>query len=68
MTEAKEYFIEKREGERVRIGINEYQGKEYIDIRVFYENDAGEWSPTKKGITLPPEKLDELKDALSKLA
>jgi hypothetical protein len=63
----KEVFIEKREGERIRIGFNEFEDREYIDIRQYYENEEGEWRPTKKGVTLPTDKLEELKEAIGRL-
>lgn len=67
MAKIKEVFIEKHECERIRIGINEYEGKEYIDIRQFFQIEEGEWRPTKKGFTLPLDKLAELKEAIEQL-
>ena len=63
----KEIWIEKREGENVRVAINEYQGRTYLDIRQHFENQDGEWKPTQKGVTIPVDKIDELKDALDNL-
>lgn len=57
MTNGDEYglpiyiFPENKKGERIQIGLNEYRGHEYIDIRLFYNSD-GEHKPTPKGITL----------------
>lgn len=65
---ANEVFIDKREGERIRLGLNEFQGKEYVDIRQFYQVEDGEWRPTKKGVTLPTDKWPEFRDAVGKLA
>ena len=67
MSETKEVFVEKREGERIRIGYNTYEDKEYIDIRQFYQNEEEEWKPTKKGVTIPTELLSELKEAIAAL-
>ena len=50
------------------IAESEYQGREYIDIRSHYVNDKGELSPTRKGITLPPGKLNEFAASLSAFA
>ncbi len=53
--------------EEVQISINEYRGKKYLDLRVYYTTDDGlNWSPTKKGVTFSPDKLNELKDAVEK--
>ncbi len=51
--------IERNETEVVRVGVEEYKGRKYVDIRIYFENDAGEWKPTKKGVTVSPEKMAE---------
>ncbi len=51
--------------EEIHIQINEYKGKQYLDLRVYYTTDDGiNWNPTKKGVTFPPDKLEELKQAV----
>ena len=51
--------------ERIEVSINEYKGKKYLDLRTFYTTDDGEsWFPTKKGITVSPDNLEMLKDAI----
>lgn len=51
--------------EEIQIAINEYRGKQYLDLRVYYTTDDGlNWNPTKKGVTFSPEKLIELKTAI----
>jgi len=51
--------------EEIHIQINEYKGKKYVDLRVYYTTDDGiNWSPTKKGVTFPPDKLEEVKAAI----
>ena len=53
--------------EEIQISINEYRGKKYLDLRVYYTTDDGlNWNPTKKGVTFSPDKLSELKDAIEK--
>lgn len=40
----------------IRIQINEFKGKEYLDIRKFYKDlDTEELKPTRKGISMPLE-------------
>lgn len=46
--------------DRIIVAVKEFKGKGYIDIRTHFENDKGEWIPTKKGITLAPDNVDEL--------
>lgn len=51
--------------EEIHIQINEYKGKKYLDLRVYYTTDDGlNWNPTKKGVTFPPDKLEEVKQAI----
>ena len=53
------HIIEKSSHEQVRIGINEYKGVEYIDIRSFYDASDG-FRPSRKGITIPTRLYGEL--------
>lgn len=51
--------------EQMQIAINEYKGKSYLDMRIFYTTDDGAtWLPTKKGVTCSPENIETLKDAI----
>jgi hypothetical protein len=50
--------------DKIIVALKEFKGKEYIDIRTHFENDEGDWIPTKKGITLTPDSLDEMIDLL----
>ena len=51
--------------EQLQISINEYKGKSYLDLRIYYTTDDGlNWLPTKKGVTVSPENLELLKDAI----
>ena len=51
--------------EEIQIAINEYRGKKYLDLRVYYTTDDGlNWNPTKKGVTFSPDRLSDLKTAI----
>lgn len=51
--------------EKLQISINEFKGKSYLDMRIFYTTDEGAtWLPTKKGVTCSPENIGMLKDAI----
>ncbi len=52
--------IQKTGTDRIIVTVKEFKGKTYIDVRNFFENDEGEMVPTKKGVSLTPENLDEL--------
>jgi hypothetical protein len=46
--------------DKIIITLKEFKGKQYIDIRTYFENQEGEWIPTKKGISLTPDNVDDL--------
>jgi len=53
--------------EEVRVEITEYQGRGYINLRVFFEASHGlnqDWRPSHKGLTLAVELLPELKKSI----
>ncbi len=60
--------IEKSPTERIRVSVNEYEGHEYIDCRVWFKNEERSWIPTKKGITLNYSNIYEAIDGLKKAA
>ena len=60
------YEIQRNPTEKLIIQKNEFKGKEYIDIRIFYE-DEGEYKPTKKGVTFDPDQIDEVIKALESI-
>ena len=43
--------IRKNKSEVIRIQLNEYKEHKLIDLRVWYEDEEGEYKPTKKGIS-----------------
>lgn len=57
--------IDKGLGNRIHIRISEFKDRDYLDIRNYYEDEAGEWKPTRKGIAVPVEFYDELMDGLA---
>jgi hypothetical protein len=52
--------------EEVRIELSEYKGSTYLNIRAWIKGDNGEFLPTRKGITLNCELLQDLLSALQK--
>ncbi len=53
--------------EQLQISINSYKEKKYLDLRIYYTTDDGaNWNPTKKGVTVSPDNLVTLKDAVEK--
>ena len=57
--------IPRGSAEQLQISINEFKGKSYLDMRIFYTTDEGaSWLPTKKGVTCSPENIGVLKEAI----
>ncbi|MBU0710948.1 transcriptional coactivator p15/PC4 family protein [bacterium] len=53
---------------QIRISRDDYQGKEYVDIREFFLAEDEEFRPTKKGVKFSLDLLDEIIDGLSELS
>jgi hypothetical protein len=61
------YTFPKNATEEIRASVSTYKGKQYLDLRVFYQGDDGEYHPSKKGISIAPDLLAELEEAIRKL-
>lgn len=59
------FVVDKDAFEEIRISLNEFRGKSYVDIRL-YSNYAGRRVPSKKGLTIPVAILPALIDGLTK--
>lgn len=54
--------------QQVQIRLNEFKGKRYLDLRTFYLDENEEvYKPTRKGVSIPVELFEDLKDALKKV-
>lgn len=58
--------ITKNPTEEVRISLTSYHGYDLVDIRVYFQDDHGEWRPTKRGVSLSTDAVAELRDAIVK--
>ena len=58
--------LERNATEVVRVSTEEFKGRKYIDIRIYFKNDEGEWKPTKKGVTIQPDRIGDLISLLNK--
>jgi hypothetical protein len=54
------HIISKNKKDQIRIGLNEYKGRQYLDVRQFYLAGENDWKPTGKGITMPVDLYPEL--------
>ena len=57
--------IEKNSRESIVVSETEYKGSKYVDVRIFYKETNGSLKPTRKGVSIRPEKVSELLAALS---
>ena len=53
--------------EEVRSSLTVFKGKQYVDLRVYYKGEDGEFRPSKKGLTISLDLFPELEEAVSKL-
>jgi predicted SpoU family rRNA methylase len=58
--------IEKNAKEKIRVSIEEYKGHKFVDCRVYWKDKDENWKPSRKGIALNDETLDEVIKALKK--
>jgi hypothetical protein len=59
-------FWKNRRGDAVFVQIKSYEGVVFCDIRQFFQNDAGQNCPTKKGLAISLRHLPELIALLGK--
>ena len=48
----------------LRISLSEFKGGQYVNVRIHYMDDKGDWKPTKKGVTLTPDMMKQVHDAI----
>jgi hypothetical protein len=57
--------IRKSGNELVRVTVDEYRGRQVLDVRVWAVAESGEVIPTRRGVTIAVERLPELVRALT---
>jgi hypothetical protein len=63
----KPIIIEKNPLEQLRIQRREYQGHDFVDLRLYFLGDDKQWHPTRKGITIHPDAWGDFMAALAKV-
>ncbi len=48
----------------LRISLSEFKGGQYVNIRIHYIDDVGDWKPTRKGVTLTPDMMKQVYEAI----
>ena len=59
--------FEKNATEVVRVSLREFRGRKLVDVRVYYTDDAGEYRPTRKGVSLAVDGYLEFRNAVARL-
>ena len=57
---------QKNSQEEFRFSITNFKGREYADIRIFYEKD-GDYFPSKKGITVSLDTWNDFRNCIEQL-
>ena len=59
--------IQKNSLDSIEVAFKEYKSAVYLDIRTYSQfNGQAQKQPTKRGITLKPDQIHELREALEK--
>ncbi len=53
--------------EEIRVSITEFKRRQYLDLRLYFKADNGDYLPSKKGLTLSMDLVDELETAVRML-
>jgi len=61
--------MEKNEVESIRIQTKTHSGQQYVDLRVWYVDEYGEYHPSRKGFTFPATtaKVERFAEAIEAL-
>jgi hypothetical protein len=54
--------------EQLQIDIRQYKGHAFVDLQVYFQDDAGVWQPTRNGITVSLDLWNAFKAAIVTLA
>lgn len=58
--------IQKNKREQIHCYFNVFKDKTYFNVRIFYENDDGDYVPSSKGISVAEEDAANLLTAIQK--
>jgi len=61
------YEISKNGLEIIRASICESNSHEVVDIRAHFRGEDGEWQPSRKGLAVPIDKIDEMAKSVGTL-
>jgi len=56
--------IRRSDSERLRVTVSEYRGRVLVDLRIWFAAEYGEWKPGRAGVSLRPDQVGEVMQAL----
>jgi hypothetical protein len=56
--------VRRSDSERLRITVSEFRGRTLVDLRIWYAAESGEWKPGRAGVSLRPDQIGEVMQAL----
>lgn len=56
--------LEKNRRQVVRVEAKKFQGKDILDVRVFYRDGAGDLRPTTNGVAVRLDQAEDLANAI----
>jgi len=57
-----------RRGEEIRISVDEFNGHDLVNLRVWFQADDGDMRPGRQGIAFRLELLEDVRVALDRIA
>lgn len=61
-------FIDLSATQKLIFSLSQFRKREYLDIRTWFQDQSGEWKPTKKGVHLNLEQFEDFRGILDNLA
>ncbi len=61
-------FIDLSATQKLIFSVSRFRDRDYLDIRTWYQDQSGEWKPTKKGIHMNLELFADFQNILAELA
>ena len=56
--------IELNATQKLIFSISSYRGKKYMDIRTWFQDQSGEWKPTKKGVHFSFDRFEDFEKVI----
>jgi hypothetical protein len=57
--------LQKNARERLRITHTTFKGRPYVDLRVWFVDESGDYQPSRSGVSIRPEHLAEVMRGLA---